>query len=385
MKKSLVALAALAATSVFAQSSVTISGLIDSGFASVNGPATNGDIKGLRANNTATTVLTLAGTEDLGGGLKANFQFQLTPDFLTGNGVQGGTANNTGGDGAYTTAIGNGQQAFVGLSGGFGTLNLGRMNSNALDAWGVGSVFGTALGSGYASNGNIFTRYSTAAPGSAYNTAPTRFNNAVRYTSPTFNGFSGSVLFVPKNQTTGGANSSDNTDAKTANRQGVTDIGLRYTQGALNVAYANQTITAPGTDGTVDLVSNTGATALTAGTSNKLSILSANYTIGATTLYGASWTEKQNTATSTSTTGTMMGVKYVMGNVSVLASMGNSNDKTTANVDKKVAGIGADYALSKRTNAYVRYETRDADKNSAADTSAAGQTKVTAVGLRHTF
>jgi predicted porin len=364
---------------------VSITGLIDTGYAIVNGAATNGDIKGLRANNTGTTVLTLAGTEDLGAGLAANFQLQLTPDFLSGNGVQGGTANNTAGDGTYTTAIGNGQQAFVGLSSKTaGSIKLGRVNSNALDAWGVGSVFGTALGSGYGSNGNILTRYSTSSVVSAYQSAPTRFNNSIRYESPAFSGFSGSVLYVPKNNVAGGTETADTTAAKSTNRQGVTEFGLKYTQGALNVAYANQKIAA-GALGTTALVSNTGATALEANTSNKLSILSANYTIGATTVYAASFSEKQDTATAVETSGRMFGAKHTMGAITLMASMGSSNEKSAANVDKKITGIGADYALSKRTNAYVRYENRDADKNVATDATASGITKVTAIGVRHTF
>ena len=385
MKKTLVAIAALASVTAFAQSSVTIGGLVDTGFAVVDGPATNGDIKGLRANNSATTVLTLAGTEDLGGGLAANFQFQLTPDFLSGNGVQGGTANNTAGDGTYTTAIGNAQQAFVGLSSNTaGSIKLGRVNSNALAAWGAGSTFGTALGSGYSSNGNILTRYSTAAPVSAYQTAPTRFNNAIRYETNAFGGFSGSILFVPKNNSVGGTVTTDDSTAKSTNRQGVSEFGLKYTQGPLNVAYANQTIAA-GSLGTVDLVSNTGTTVLAADKSNKLSILSANYTFGTTTLYAATFSEKQNTTSIVDTSGNMFGAKYVMGATTLMASMGSSNDKTSSKVDKKVSGIGADYALSKRTSAYVRYENRDANKNSSTDDSTNGSTKVTAIGVRHSF
>ena len=68
-----------------------------------------------------------------------------------------------------------------------------------------------------------------------------------------------------------------------------------------------------------------------------------------------------------------------------MASMGSSNDKTSDNIDKKIAGIGADYALSKRTALYARYDTRDANKNNAADTAVAGSTKRTAIGVRHTF
>ncbi len=369
---------------------MTISGLIDTGYQSVNagysstapaGNLTASDYKGLKANGTATSVLTIAGTEDLGNGLAANFQFQLTPDFLSGNGVQGGTTNNTAGDATYNTAIGNAQQAFVGLSSAkAGSIKLGRVNSNALDAWGTASVFGTALGSGYGSNGNIFTRYSSSAPASPYNSAPTRFNNAIRYESPAFSGFSGSVLYVPQVNVTGGTNTADTTSARSTNRQGVTDIGLKYSNGPLNVMYANQKVST-GSEGVVDLVSNTAPTATAANVDTKLSILAANYTFGAATVYGATWTEKQNSSTATNAAGKMIGAKYALGATTLMASMGSNNDKTSANADKKISGFGADYALSKRTNLYARYEVRDADTTTAND----DKTKTTAIGVRHSF
>jgi predicted porin len=351
----------LAATSAFAQSSVTISGLVDTAYVSQNAPAQTADTKGLVANGSSTSVLTVAGTEDLGGGLKANFQVQLTPDFINGAAVGNGTT---------------GQQAFVGLSGKFGDIKAGRVNTAALDAWGVGSALGTAIGSGYGSNGNIFTRYS-ATPTDADQAAPTRFNKSIRYTTPAFMGLTASVLTVPKN--------SDNTTTAT-NTQGVTDVGLRYQNGPLNVAYANQKISgAGGVDNANQVIGSGGAATLPDGKTNKLSVLSANYTIGATKLFAATWTEKQDTSTAVDTSGRMIGVSYTMGATTLLASMGSSNDKTTADVDKKIRGIGADYALSKRTNLYVRMDSRDANKNSSTDDSSNGTTKRTAVGIRHTF
>jgi predicted porin len=246
-------------------------------------------------------------------------------------------------------------------------------------------VFGTALGSGYGSNGNIYTRYSTAAPVTAYQSAPTRFNNAIRLETASFSGFSGSYLFVPKVNAVGGNVTSTTAASNVAtNREGVSEFGLKYSNGPLNVAYANQKVS-QGSEGVVDAQGNLGVATLAANKENKLSILSANYTIGAAKLFGATWTEKQDTSTAVNTSGRMVGASYVMGATTLFASMGSSNDKTTANVDKKVSGIGADYALSKRTNAYVRYESRDVNTNLGADTSTEGLTKSTAIGVRHTF
>jgi len=385
MKKSLIALAALAATASFAQSTVSISGLIDAGYRWTDAAGTKST--GLSGSgNSATTVLTVAGSEDLGGGLKANFQLQLTPDFINGGGVAGTTVQSDG-----KALVSTAQQAFVGLSGGFGEVQAGRVNSNALDAWGVGSAFGTALGSGYGSAGNIYTRYSSTGTATVQS-APTRFNGAIRYISPNFNGFTGSLLVVPK--------------AASTKSQSVTDFGLKYSNGPLNVAFASQEIKQYGaaassfttgigsgaTSGdpaeTTDAAYVTGAP-LADGTSNKLNALSANYTIGAATVYGALWTEKQNTTLATDARGQMIGVKYVIGATSLFASYGRNNDKTEANLDKKIYGLGADYALSKRTALFARYENRKTDTANVFEGTpyrgAEAKTTTTSIGVRHTF
>lgn len=398
-------MAALAATSAFAQSSVTISGLIDLGYGQVNAPANaagvqTGDISRVAQNGSATTAILIQGSEDLGGGLKANFRYELNPDFANGTGLTGGAGVGAGSNTASTptagtinnTSYGNGAVGyhFLGISGGFGDVKFGRLNTGTLTAWVTGSVFGTALGSGYGSSGNIFTRYSSSA-GNYNNTAPTRFNGALEYTSPKLNGFTARALYVPQVNKTGiGAEnacleaacttSGGNSAAPGANRAGVTDFSLAYNVGPLNAIVAQQAIKV----GSGDVNALVSPSLLsTASTTSKLTTVAANYTIGAVTAYGAYWTEKQSTTVNVS--GYMLGGKYTMGAVSLMASVGNSNDKTSSNVDKKIMGVGADYALSKRSNLYVRYENRDADKNSAADTAAGGSTKTTHVGIRHTF
>jgi len=364
MKKTLVALAAITSVSAFAQSTVSITGLVDTGYLFTN-VATGVNTKAITANGTGTTVLNLLGTEDLGGGLTANFRLQLTPDFVNGMGLDSTTLNAAG-----TATVGNAQEAFLGLSSAeYGTLKMGRVNSNALDAWGTGSVFGTAIGSGFGSNGNIFTRYSATAT-HTNQTAPTRFNNATRYESPSINGVSASYLYVPASTSTAS--------------QSVVDYGVKYTNGPLNINYAGQKIQQYGTL-SVTTAGFTTTLPLSDQTNNQLTIMSANYAIGNATLYAASWTEKQNTSTAMDTAGQMFGAKYAMGATTFLISTGKSNEKSTANVDKKITGYGVDYAMSKRTNLYARFDNRDADTNTTAATAAAGITKRSAVGIKHTF
>jgi predicted porin len=129
MKKSLIALAALAtvAGSAQAQSSVSIYGILDAGFASKESTT----LKYSSSSNSNSQVITktsgiagngaesssrigFRGTEDLGGGLKANFVIE--------------TAVNPA---EATMSTWSNRQAFVGLSGGFGTLNAGTVYSQA--------------------------------------------------------------------------------------------------------------------------------------------------------------------------------------------------------------------------------------------------------------
>jgi predicted porin len=375
----------------FAQSSVTISGLIDIGYGSVNAPANalgvqTGDISRIAQNGSGTTAIVIGGVEDLGGGMKALFRYEMNPDFVSGSGLTGGAGATSG---AGATAIGSGANGyqFVGVEGGFGKVLFGRLNTGSLAAWGAGSTFGTALGSGYASNGNIYTRYS-AATGNYNNTAPTRFNGAVEYTTPVMSGLSARLLYVPQANESGLGTDVACASAACAaagpatsigsNRAGVSDISVAYSAGPLNVVAARQTVKV-GANAMSALANPTGAATGT----NELTTIGANYNLGFATVRGGFWTE--TVGTTVDTAGYQLGASYPMGAITLHASMASSNDKTAANVDKKILGLGADYALSKRSNVYARYENRDANKNSAADTSAAGSTKVMHVGIRHTF
>ena len=391
MKKTLVALAVLASTGAFAQSSVTLSGLFDIGYGSVNAPANvngvqTGDISRVAQNGSATSAILFGGVEDLGGGMKALFRYEINPDLVGGSGFSGG-AGATSGAGAI--AIGNGANGyhFVGVEGGFGKVLFGRLNTGSLSAWAAGSTFGTALGSGYGSNGNIYTRYSSST-GNFNNTAPTRFNGAVEYTTPVVGGLSARLLFVPQVNDAGlGTDTACASSACAAagpatsigsNRAGVSDISVAYSAGNFNAVAARQTVKV-GTNAMSTLVNPTGAATGT----NELTTVGANYNLGFATVRGGFWTE--TVGTTVDTAGYQLGASYPMGAITLHASIARSDDKTTANVDKKIMGLGADYALSKRSTVYGRYENRDANTNNATDSSTHGSTKVMHVGVRHTF
>ncbi len=125
MKKSLVALAALAAaTGAFAQSSVTMFGIVDATFAYGKGDV---DKKTQLTNSGLNSSrFGVRGVEDLGGGM--NGSFHLEAALNNDNGTSGGTSTNNQSTGAVAAGGGLifGRRSTVSLGGGFGEVRLGR-------------------------------------------------------------------------------------------------------------------------------------------------------------------------------------------------------------------------------------------------------------------
>ena len=108
MKKTLIALAAVAATSAFAQATVTLFGGADLNYRNVT-TGTN-KFQGMAQDGIYSSRFGVMGTEDLGGGLKAGFHFE------------GGMAPDVGTSGKFDFQ----RKSTIGLSGGFGEVRLGR-------------------------------------------------------------------------------------------------------------------------------------------------------------------------------------------------------------------------------------------------------------------
>lgn len=149
MKKTLISLAILAAAgTVQAQSNVTVYGLVDAAVEHLSNASASGGSLTRMPGLTGSTPSRLGfrGTEDLGNGLKAVFTLE------SGFGVDSGTFNQ--GGRAF------GRQAFVGLSGGWGTVTLGRQYSmlfwSQLDADILGpNAFGSASLDNYLPNARV--------------------------------------------------------------------------------------------------------------------------------------------------------------------------------------------------------------------------------------
>jgi predicted porin len=335
MKKTLVAIAALAAFGAQAQSSVTIDGGMDAGFQSIDYKGNK--VNGFQGNGSSTSQINFRGTSDLGGGLKADFRVES--DWSTvSNGANQGAKK---GDGtlANGASFGNGEIR-TGLAGGFGKVQFGAINQNGLTAFAAGQPFGTAIGGGYGS----VTRVNAA--GSAV-----RDDNSFQYVTPSFSGLTGMFLKSNK-QTKAGTGIATDTDFSTAlggyDKLGAQEIGVAYSNGPIVANY-----------NTLKQDSKSVGTGTTESTVNTLG---ANYTMGAAKFMFLNQTNKNTgaatVAATVDTAYTALSATYTMGQTVLMASTGSLKAKAGTNNGKKstLMGLGADYSLSKTTVLYARHE-----------------------------
>lgn len=130
--------------SAHAQSSVTVSGLLETGVRYSSNQNAAGDSKVSVADGVLNpSRLAFSGTEDLGGGLKALFTLEAGLQMKDGSSVNGSIGDYS--DPAATSRL-FGRNAFVGLEGDFGKLTLGRQYTTAYVAtWGFDPIYGGGL------------------------------------------------------------------------------------------------------------------------------------------------------------------------------------------------------------------------------------------------
>jgi len=315
MKKTLIALAALAATSAFAQSSVTLYGQFDAGVYSLSDVTASKKSAVVYGDGaTFSNILGFRGTEDLGGGLKASFDFQT--DVQTNNGGM----NNSG---LFR------RQANGSVSGGFGEVKLG-ITTNPIIA---------TNGALMPVSGNSVSTLTSSALGYAdfYN------KNAVTYTSP-------SIMGLVAQYQRGMAN---NLDSDTAGS--VTAWSLNYTNGPLALRAAGQDRKAGGVSSSSNASTSAIGTANAAGLDKKGTVMGASYKIGALTVAVASM-KTENVliagAARTEVKGNQMGVGYTTGAWTLGSTLTKAEDSSLTNFQAR-------YALSKRTNVIGTYGIAD--------------------------
>jgi predicted porin len=386
MKKSLLALAALGvfAGAAHAQSSVTLYGIIDAGFAFNNN--SNGEqLYAMSSGNLQGSRWGLRGTEDLGGGLKALFVLENGFNVFNGRLGQGGAEF--------------GRQAYVGLgSTQFGTVTLGRQYDSVVDYTGAFEA------------GSQWATFAGAHPGDLDNmNNANRVNNAIKYTSANYAGFTFGGLY-----SLGGV-------AGQFNRNQIWSVGLGYSQGPLQLGAGYLNVRDPNFSffGNTPSSSTTGSNMLSRVYSGFASaktqqVISAGgaYTFGAATI-GATYSNTMfkdvgtvtgtglNPAGFTSGAGKFhnaeINFKYQL-TPALLLGVAYDYTKGYGLTDAKYhqAMLGADYFLSKRTDVYINGVYQHASGTDSTNTSAVANinglspsstsNQVTAiVGMRHKF
>nr|WP_315427281.1 porin [uncultured Albidiferax sp.] len=332
MKKSLIALAVLASTgAAMAQSSVTLYGIADVNLQSSK--VTNGVRQtALESGGVSGSRWGIKGSEDLGGGLKANFVLE------GGFNIDDGTSRTNG-------SIFD-RQSYVGLSGGFGEVQLGNSWSALDDIHGTANaVFDSILSP---------TAYIQA----GYVASP---KNQIKYISPSFGGVTGTVAYgLGENKTA------------TSNAKSIFSLNVQYAGGPLYVGYAYQN------DKKSDAVVTNGS-----GLTTKHNLVNATYDLGVAKLL-ASYRNVKNTDLGDDKENTVqVGVDVPVGASLVLSTGYASAKAETAGVaDRKTNGfaVGASYSLSKRTSVYTGLNLSE-EKQSGVKT----KFNLYAVGIRHAF
>jgi predicted porin len=343
LRASAIALACLAVGGVaHAQSSVTAYGLVDLSvgqFQSAGGLK----VKRLDSGNMSTSYIGFKGSEDLGGGLRANFQLE---SFI---GVDTGGAGRVSGVDAFWA-----RNANVSLSGGFGTLKLGRQGPPLFVSTLLFNAFGDSFGYSPAIRQYYSAPYGTPLVGDS------GWNNAIGYSLPSFGGLSATVLVAAGE---GAANSKGKNVganvlyfggpvALTAAWQNVKSQGVLGQSIATFPGFASQTAYQVG--GSIDA--------------------------GFVKFFAQYGKIKTDATKDVNTTNFNVGAKLPLGAGVVLAQYGNSKIETqtvAAEVKSQIASFGYDYFLSKRTDIYavVMLEKLTAKQH--------GSTY--ALGVKHTF
>jgi predicted porin len=338
MKKTLVALAALAAVGAVSAQSVTLYGKIDTSlvFTDKAGVSTTS----LDAGTMSGNRWGMKGTEDLGGGLNAVFQLE---GGFTSDSAQVGQST------AGTNPRIFGRQAYVGVSGAFGTLTVGRQYTPAdqtmgLDAAGAAGVNGGgAMYSTFCSN---FAQIDSKCAG--------RQDNSINYSLPAMGGVVGNVMM-----------GLDESSTSILQPQKLVGLHVGYSAGPLAIGLSTDNITATNAS-----KSDTGW------------LLGGNYNFGPAKV-SAIFSGGTSVA-DTVDAGWALGAAIPVGPTTVAISYARETSKASgASAEAVTSAWGSNviYTLSKRTNVYGSYINKE-------DTSAANvnvKVSVLGVGMRHDF
>ena len=283
--------AIMASGSAFADT--TVYGKAHAALVSVDNTTTGQDNWEVTTN---ASRLGFKGSEDLGNGMSAIYQYELDYDLDDGTGFQDANRN-----------------SFVGLKGGFGTVLIGRHDSPA-----KGAFYGA---------GNEHLGDSVIDLNGSFSFREDRNSNVIMYKSNDMNGLAFTAAIAPGegDGTAAGDGLADGTSVAVTYKSGPVKVGVGFLDEA-------------------DLGS---------GADNSVTNVGGSYAMGDLSL-GLQYQVEEKAANDV--TIFALAVAYKMGNNKLIFSFGNNDDDTT---DADVTNLGFASSLSKRTTAYVAYSTSD--------------------------
>mgnify|MGYP003383079639 CR=1 FL=1 len=352
MKKSLIAVAVAAAlpTIAFAQTNVTLYGIADASIGVQDKGGGNKSQMVVSSGTQNTSRWGIRGTEDLGGGLNAVFNFE--------SGMKVDTGSPTGPAGGSSSGMSFDRRSVVGLQGGFGTVWLGRDYTPGFASTGATDVMAYGL------YGNLLT-YTVAgairgastggstANGANYHGIETRASNGVHYVSPSMGGLTVRAMYsVGHNNPNTPAATSANPNPGQVNTLGESAANPTRAghMAGLSAVFAAGPLTAQAYYQQLKGISGTSTT------NNNQYGVGAGYNFGAFRVT-ANYLVADPHGNNNKHTGISVGAGVKIGTGEVLAQFIQQKVATGASTEPKANSLGVAYVhpLSRRTNLYATF------------------------------
>ncbi len=342
MKKTLVAVAAMAAvTGAMAQATIygTIEQTYTSGSISTDG-VTSSKTTSIGEYQMGTSLIGFKGSEDLGSGMKASYLYEM--------GINAQTS----------MAAPLNRQAFVGLSGGFGAVRIGKQYSSSFI-----NLVSADPGGATGAPGALYLAVNTSNNGAE---SPLRQDSGIQYDLPSI----APGLKITLTKVVAGHNTSDS-GSKVGDSQG---FAINYASGPLNVGYTSDSTKSQ------DIAFGSFGTQVTAvdGTSTKQTTLAAGYDLG---MAKVTYSDAKVMNNGQGIKASMFALSAPVGAASLFLSSSTGKVLTTSETKLKGMQYGVNYPMSKRTVAYYHAG------NTTITNASNSQTKIKGfgIGIHHSF
>ena len=359
MKKHLIAAAVAGALAVPAMAQVTVYGIIETGIANIDNGGSAEDTTEFADSVVNSSRLGFKGEEDLGGGMKAFFRLESSLNASVGTIGKGTEIDLTKSSLSLSEDYGiKGQNNFfdrgaeVGISGGFGSIKIGKFDiTNAEGVDNLSRIGNVGLFDGIDIGSDV--------------------NNAIQYKTPSFGGVQVEIGHALEDGNTG-ASVNLETESGIAYQRKLTSV---YVGGKMGIATFQVGYTEQDSDN-IDLVSETASKsedkATTAGVLADLGVASVSLAYG----------KRESTGKGDVTHTILTAVAPLGSGLNVHGMYGMRDQKRTATAAKSEYdryAVALSKVFSKRTTGYVAYSSKDVDGTNSGDQD------LFYVGVKHSF